>query len=126
LQSVTPGSITLATGHTNAQIALDQVQAIKRVSHRTRNGLLIGLGVGIIPTLGPFGDSESGAATALHFLVPPVVGLAAGALVGALLDHAKRDSDLVYYKGRKPTTTFGVVPILSATRKGFALNMSWR
>jgi hypothetical protein len=124
LQTVPPDSITLGVGKATPQIALNQVATIKRESHRMRNSMLIGLGAGVALFLEIGFHAEDGDEPALIASIP--LGLGAGAGVGIFLNHLKRDSDLLFDRNRKPTTTVSLAPIVSPTRKGIALSVSWR
>ncbi len=53
------------------------------------------------------------------------LGAAAGVGVGAIINSAKKNSD-VLYDARRSTTTMSLAPILSPTHKGAAFSMTWR
>jgi hypothetical protein len=56
---------------------------------------------------------------------PPSLGAAAGLGLGAILNEAKKNGD-VLYDARRSTTTLALAPIVSPRHKGLALTMTWR
>ena len=53
------------------------------------------------------------------------IGAGIGALAGAIRNHANRDDDTIYVAGVR-TTTVTFAPILSRSRKGAAMSVTWR
>jgi hypothetical protein len=104
---------------------------VEKSTHRVRNGALIGLaaGAGFGVLLGvaycsgdeycePYAAAKAG-------LVYGGLGAAAGAAIGGILNAARESGD-VLYDSRPTTPTVSVAPILSPTRKGALLSMTWR
>jgi hypothetical protein len=104
-------------------VPYDQIVRVERVSHHLRKwtfiGLAAGAGVGAALISRDRGN--------LSFMLPPIgggIGAGLGALVGGVVNAHYRETDVVYDKQR--TMTASVVPILSSTRKGIAVSLTWR
>ena len=111
-----------------ATIPFSKIGRVEKVTHRIRNGTLIGLasgaGLGIWGALMCEDDAASGCA-GLSIALLSGIGAGAGAGVGALIHTAKKGGDVLYKApGPAPTVSFG--PILSPTRKGVAFVVAWR
>jgi hypothetical protein len=100
----------------------EQIATVEKRSHRIRNYTLIGLGAGVAFGFGACGDDGC---EPLFPLLGIGIGVGAGATVGAVLNHLRRDKDVIY-DARRRTTTMTFAPILSPTRKGVVFAMTWR
>jgi hypothetical protein len=105
-------------------VPFDQVVKVQRVTHRVRNFLLIGLGVGL--ATGAWAE-RPGDDTAPFTLTGFFggIGAGAGAGIGVFLNVLHRHGDVIY-DAKPRTTIMALTPILSPTRKGVALSMTWR
>jgi len=117
--SFTPSGIFAGPG---TPVPSDQIVKVERVTHSVGKGLAIGLIPGIAVgflTLKVSCDDECNMA---GLWVPVLVGAGVGAGIGA----AHRKSEVLYDAKRRPTRTMSIAPILSKTRKGAMLSMTWR
>jgi len=111
-----------------ATIPFSKIGRVEKVTHRVRNGTLIGLasgaGFGIWGALMCEDDAAPGCAVQLVALLSGI-GAGAGAGVGALIHAATKGGD-VLYEAPGPAPTVSFAPILSRTRKGVAFVVAWR
>ncbi len=126
--AVAPTGLVVTEANGQGQtVRFEGISRIQRVSHRLRTGTLVGLGVGA--GLGALGaavcDGEAGCAPAIFFTYA-AFGAGIGALSGAIRNAANRDEDIVYDAANRTTTTVALTPIVSRTRKGAALSITWR
>ena len=128
VSSVSATGLVLLEDGTPQVIPFAKVVRVEKVTHRVRNGTLIGLasgaGFGIWFALMCEDDAASECAGSL-FALATGIGAGAGAGVGALI-HAGRKGGDVLYEAPKPVPTVSVAPILSRTRKGVAFVVAWR
>jgi hypothetical protein len=112
-------------GNTRRSVAFTRIVKVQEVSHRMRNGILIGLGTGA--GVGLAAGLACGEAECL-VLLPVLAGMGVGIGAGvAALVHAGNNGGVVYDATRRSSTrTMAVAPILSPTRKGVAFSMTWR
>jgi hypothetical protein len=107
-------------------VPFGEITRVTKVTHRIRNGILIGLASGVGPLL--IADLAAGDESCLCpeiYLPVAALGAGIGAGIGGLV-HAINHRGDVIYDARRPTTTMTFVPILSPTRKGIAFSMTWR
>jgi len=114
----------------NARVSVpfDQVVKVRTVTHRTRYGALIGLAAGValgalVPA--PANCSQPNCQGASFMVLYGGIGAGIGAALGGAVTAASRDLD-VLYDARRGTKSMTVAPILSPSRKGVALRMTWR
>jgi hypothetical protein len=132
--TVAPSGVTVAvTARTTREIAFAEILKVQTTASssggasRLVRGGLIGFGSGfggMALLLATCWDDECEPSLA------PAVGFGAlgagiGVGIGALMNLHDRPSDVIYSKPRS-TTTFNVAPILSPTRKGAAVSLTWR
>jgi hypothetical protein len=126
--TVVPAGLTLTSKDGQGQtIRFGEIARIEKVTHRMRNhviaGLIIGGGFGLLGSIACDGDA------ACHTLVPTIyagLGMGIGALNGAARNSMNKDDDLIYQASPRTSTVMSVTPILSRTRKGVALSVTWR
>ena len=114
-----------------AEIPFVEIAKVERVPHRLRNSTLVGLAIGA-GVGGAFaaamrcciGDEISAEGVFFGFALYTGMGVGIGAGVGALR-HARGDED-VLYDAKKQKTTVALAPILSPTRKGLGVAITWR
>jgi hypothetical protein len=106
-------------------IAFGDITKIQKVKHRVRTGTVAGLVVGA--GLGAIGLAacDGGSCATAFLLTYAGIGAGIGALAGAIRNNANRSDDIVFEAGPR-TTTVAFAPILSRTRKGAALSITWR
>jgi len=108
-------------------VPFGDITKIQKVSTRLRKNTLVGLGVGL--GLGAYGalfcgQARSGCQAPL-IATYASVGAGIGALTGAIKNALHRDEDIVYDAARR-TKTVALTPIVSRTRKGAAMSITWR
>lgn len=107
-------------------LSSDQIKRVQLVTHRVEKGLLIGLAGGLAIGVGSyFGSCEDECANSA-LVLGPAIGAGIGAALGAAGNASHRRSDVLFEAKPKTSTTFSVAPILSKTRKGVAVSLSWR
>ncbi len=126
--TLSPTGLTLGSG-SGTPIPFGQIVKVQEVTHRIRNGVLIGLAAGeavglLLWTAECDGDCSQGEILALSSLFAGM-GAGTGAGIGALVHAINRNGDVIYDVKRQ-TTTVALAPILSPTRKGVAFSMTWR
>jgi len=105
-------------------VSLKNVATVEKVSHRVRNGMLIGLTTGLVLGLGAtIACGDEGECDPTPVAVLGGIGAGVGAGIGALMNIG--DKDLLFKAGKR-TTSFAIAPIVSPTRKGVAFRVSWR
>jgi len=108
------------------EVPFGRIRKIEKPSYRIRRGTLIGLAVGTGLGIREATGSCSGSECRAYLIMLGAAGAGFGAYFGAM-NHLKRgNKDVIYVGGRSRTATFVVAPILSPTRKGAALAISWR
>ena len=122
VKAISTAGLTIAGHGFAGLLPIEQIAIVKKPSHRIRNGTLVGLGAGVAAGVVACGDDGC---EPLFPLIGIGIGVGAGATVGAVLNHLLRDKDVIY-DARRPTTTMTFAPILSPTRKGVVLAMTWR
>jgi len=131
VKALTPAGMTVA-GLTDGPVPLDRIVRVEKVTHRVRNGAIVGFVVAFLPGLAAVsagycedvGCSGGGQVAGLASLYG-LIGAATGAAIGGALNAHKRERDILY-DARRRTTTVSLAPILSPTRKGLAFSMTWR
>jgi hypothetical protein len=125
---VSPTGLETA-GKAGSSVPFGQIARIEKPTYRMRAGAWLGaaagagLGIGVACANDRYCGEEGGwFAGALVF---GGIGAGVGAGIGAALNHAHRNDDIVYDTYRR-TTTVAVAPILSATRKGVAVRVTWK
>ena len=122
-------SVTGTSGQ-GQTVRFDEITRIQKVSHRLRTGTIVGLavgaGLGLLGTAACTIDTYGDPGCFTSFLLTYAgIGAGIGALGGAIRNHTNRDDDTVYVAGVR-TTTVTFAPIVSRTRKGAALSITWR
>ncbi len=127
--SLSPTGLVLVEDGVPTTIAYDKVVRVEKSSHRLRNGTLIGMASGAGFALALMAAGCEGDCSAGEWIGLPAywagLGAAAGVGVGAIVNAAKKNGD-VLYDARRSTRTMALAPILSPTRKGMAFSMTWR
>jgi hypothetical protein len=106
-------------------VSFAQITRVDKVSHRVRNYGLLGLAAGVSAGLAfQFnsecdGDAECGPVVSAF----GAIGAGTGFALGAILNHTGRD--VIYIAGKR-TATLAAAPIVTPTRKGLALSVTWR
>jgi hypothetical protein len=128
VSSLSTAGLVLVENGTPATISFSRIARVEKVTHRVRNGTLVGLaagaGLGVWVGLMCEGDAASGCAAQFVALLTGI-GAGAGAGVGALV-HAGRKRGDVLYEAPRRTPTMSFAPILSPSRKGVAFVVAWR
>jgi hypothetical protein len=109
-------------------VLFSQITRVGKVSHRVRTLALVGLGVGLGIGAGVYSSTDCEAPVDQgcgQIFGYAAMGVVAGAVGGAIMNHTLRDHDAIYIAA-KPKTTVAFAPIVSATRKGVAFTMTWR
>ena len=130
VMSLDPTSLVLVEDGVPTTIPYKSIVRIEKSTHRLRNGALIGLASGA--GLGAWaaaaycaeGYCTSGEVIGVTLFYGGL-GAAAGVGIGAIVNAAKKNGD-VLYDARRSTTTMSIAPILSPTSKGAAFSMTWR
>ena len=128
--SLDPTSLVLVEDGVPTTIPYKSIVRVEKSTHRLRNGTLIGLaaGAGLGAWVAAAYCSE-GYCSAGEMIGAPLfyggLGAAAGVGIGAIVNAAKKNGD-VLYDARRGTTTMSLAPILSPTHKGAAFSMTWR
>ena len=109
-------------------VPFDQVVKVRTVTHRTRYGALVGLAAGValgalVPS--PANCSQTHCQDASFMVLYGGIGAGIGAALGGAVTAASRDLD-VLYDARRGATSMTIAPILSPSRKGVALKVTWR
>lgn len=128
VSSVSSTGLVLTEADGPVTIPFSQIVRVKKVTHRVRNGVLIGLasgaGVGILT----LGTCDGPACTAAGLAFTPLFagfGAGTGAGIGALLNVVKGGRDVLYDAGRHQPT-IALAPILSRNHQGATLSVTWR
>ena len=121
-------SVTGASGQ-GQTVRFEEITRIQKVSHRLRTGVFVGMtvgaGLGAVVIAACAGESPCAQPAPFLALTYLGIGTGIGALAGAIRNYTNRDDDTVYAAGAR-TTTVSFAPILSRTRKGAALTITWR
>jgi len=112
-----------------AAVPFGQIGRIEKPTYRMRKGAWLGAAAGVAIGMGTacvIWDCSEGPEGILALgAVYGGIGAGAGAAIGAALNHARRNDDILYDYYRR-TTTIAVAPIVSPTRKGVAMKVTWR
>jgi hypothetical protein len=126
---VSPTGLETA-GKAGSSVPFGQIARIEKPTYRMRQGAWLGAAAGA--TLGIVvacandrycGEEGAWLAGGLFF---GGIGAGAGAAIGAALNHAHKNDDVLYDHYRRPTTTVAVAPIVSQARKGVMVRVAWR
>lgn len=123
----TAGLTVTATNGQGQTIRFEEISRVQKVSHRLRNhmiaGSIIGSGLGLLGAA--FCEADAGCFGTV-FGIYAGIGVGIGALNGYIRNQVNRDDDLIYEARVRSTTTVSFAPIVSRTRKGVSLTLSWR
>ena len=125
LLSLSTTEVVLRENGRERRVELLNVDRVTRVRHRTRNAALWaaavagGTAAAVIPVL-----EDDGASDAAAFILG-WAGLAgaAGAGIGAAINLAKRDDDVLYLRPRAPS--IALTPGVSAYHASLRLSITW-
>lgn len=116
---LTPSGLSLESTGARLSLSADQVESIRHLRFDPlENGTLIGVGIGAIPGF------LLGAATR-NIGPSMVVGLAAGAGIGAAVDAIIRETRVVYRQANASRQEWTVTPLLSAHHRGVAVSLGF-
>lgn len=128
--SLSPSSLVLLEDGAPITIPFSQIVRVEKSTHHLRNGTLIGLAAGA--GLGFWAMSAICAdeyCYASDWVMVPAfysgLGAAAGVGIGAIVNAATKHGNVIY-DARRFTKSVAVAPIVSPTRKGVAVSLSWR
>jgi hypothetical protein len=125
--SLWQNGLVLVEDGASMTIPYGRIVRVEKSSHRLRNGTLIGLaagaGLGLLAIAGCSWNCPEDVIIlpALH----AGLGAAAGVGIGALINEAKKNGD-VLYDARRSTTTLALAPVFSLGHRGLAFTMTWR
>ena len=124
--TVTPAGLTLTeSGGKSQTVPFGDIARMQRVSHRVRTATIVGMSVGTgFGAIGA-GFCDSGGCAATLIFAYMGIGAGIGALAGAIRNSANRDDDTVFEAGNRMPTV-ALTPIVSKTRKGAAVTITWR
>jgi hypothetical protein len=129
VMKLSPTSLVLVEDGAPTTIAYDKIVRVEKSTHRLKKGAWIGFASGAalaIPVAISLCDGDcAGWEPVLFSAYYGGLGAAAGVGIGAIVNAAKKNGD-VLYDARRKTTTMTLAPILSPTRKGMAFSMTWR
>ena len=111
-------------------VTFGQIVKVELVSHRVRNGVLIGLGVGaglqvLLTVASVYPDESCLMPTFMCTGGVALIGVGAGTAAGIALNANRGDQDVIYDAKRRTIST-RVEPVVSPTRKSLAVTISWR
>ena len=120
--TVGPTGLVVADTQPAEVVRFDDIVTVKMVSHALRNGTLIGLGIGLgIGLAAAIGAGTDTDEPEVVVFFPAALGAGIGAGFGALI---QRSNSRALYDAKRKTTS--VAPILTQTRRGVAVSVSWR
>ena len=116
---------------TGLKVPFTDIVRIEKPTYRMRKlalgGLAAGAAIGIIATCAADQYCNEEPYWLLNGMIWGGIGAAAGGIIGAALNKAHRNDDILYDNHRPAKTkTMSLGPILSPTRKGLAFSMTWR
>ena len=128
--SLTTTSLVLVEDGSPITIPYQQIARVEKTSHAVRYGALFGLASGA--GLGFWGIAalcSDEYCTAGDWIAFPAfyggLGAVAGAGIGAIVKATTKHGNVIYDAQRNPKT-IAVAPIVSKSRKGVAVSLSWR
>ena len=129
ITSFSTSALTLVEDGATYTIPFKQIMRVEKTAHHLRKGTLIGLvagaGLGLASAAGLCADEYCYASDYVLFTVfYGGIGAAAGVGIGAIVKAVSKHGQIIYDARRQ--TTVSLAPILSPTRKGVALSMTWR
>jgi hypothetical protein len=126
--AVSETSLLGRDGNAGVSVPFDEVVKVRKVTHRTRYGALIGFAAGVaLGTLvpAPANCGQTNCEGAGFVALYGGIGAGIGAALGGAVTAASRDLDVLYDK-RRSARSITIAPILSPARKGVALKIAWR
>ena len=127
---ISGNTLVLADTNMITTVGFDEITRIQKSTFRMRKHALIGLGVGAgvgaASAAALAGDCyDCGGAYFLLVTAYAGIGASIGTGVGAILNRINVWNDVVYDVGTR-ARTLAVAPILSPSRKGVSVVMTWR
>ena len=126
--TVSGTSLVMARELSTTVVPFSQISRVQKSTYRIRQHSLIGLGVGaLIGTLiGTTAcDGFCGEAAGPLMVLGGGIGAGIGAGVGVSMNKSHFWRDMLYDAGTQPRT-IAVAPIVSSTRKGVNIVLTWR
>jgi hypothetical protein len=126
LASLTEAGVTLQEKGQDVTVPLARVRKVEKVAHGVRWGVIGGAAAGAVYGYGVTEEDLSGSSReVVGAIILGGIGAAAGAGVGALINRARRDGNLLYESG-STTRTVSVAPLLDPSGAiGVSLRASW-
>jgi len=121
LQSTTPAGLIIRTGSTEVNVPLSCVRRVEKVAHGVWWGLVSGAVAGFVYGYG-VADADAGEVMIGAFIAG--IGAAGGAGIGAMVDHARRNGNVVYDSGSRSARA-AIAPTVGRGRAGVALTVGW-
>ena len=127
--TISGNALVLVREFSTTTVPFDQVARVQKSTYRIRLHSLIGVGVGSLiggvvgASLCDYGDC--GGVAFSFMVIGGGIGAGVGAGVGASLNSSHYWRDMIYDAGTRPRTV-AVAPIISSTRKGVNVVMTWR
>ena len=130
--TVSGDSLVMARELTTTTVPFTQIARVQKSTDRIRFHGLIGLGVGALVGIKVAHEACEGACAAETYwpfmLIGGGVGIGVGARVGFMSNLRNFWDDMIYdvYNAGTRTRTLAVAPVVSRTRKGLAVILTWR
>lgn len=121
LFTASQNAVVAGDNATGLSLPFDQIVKVRKVTHRVRNGALIGFAAGLGIGLSCLTDDCPGAFVAFTGEFGAVIG----AIVGGVRNANHRTDDTIYDANRRKTTVM-FAPVLSPSRKSLTVSLTWR
>ncbi len=127
--TVSGNTLVMTSAKATTTVPFDEIRRIEKSTYRIRFHSLLGLGIGAAVGAKLAWDACEGPCRASDELLLVAIGVGVGtgigAYVGAQSNLRNHKDDIVYDAGSR-NRTVAIAPMLSPTRKGVAVFMSWR